>query len=102
MLPIPKGKVLLRQRTWQPITLAPEGPARPQADGNSIAGRVLPQKQPGSSGAHHVQSTLLLLPAGTIYCGTPKHHSVGKVQCVLQPILPGGWNSGNQPGHSSP
>ena len=28
---------------------------------------------------HHVQSTLMLLPTGTIYRGTPKHHSIGKV-----------------------
>jgi hypothetical protein len=102
MLPIPEGKGLLRQRTGQPLTFAPEGPARPHAEGNSIAGRVLPQKQPSSSGAHHVQSPLMLLPAGTIYCGTPKHHLVGTVHCVLPPVLPDGWQSGNQPGHSSP
>ena len=28
-----------------------------------------------------VQGTLLLLPTGTIYRGTPKQHSIGKVLC---------------------
>jgi hypothetical protein len=28
---------------------------------------------------HHVQNTLLLLPVGTLYHGTPKQHAVGKV-----------------------
>ena len=37
-----------------------------------------------SSGAHLVQGTLMLLPVGTIYHGTGKHHSVGKVQMSTQ------------------
>lgn len=28
---------------------------------------------------HHVHGTLLLLPVGTVYHGTPKQHSIGKV-----------------------
>ena len=39
-------------------------------DVNRITGQVLPQKQPGSSAAHHVQDTVVLLPVGTIYHGT--------------------------------
>jgi HSP20 family protein len=40
MLPMAKAKGLLRQRTSQRTTLAPEGPARPLKDVDSIIGRV--------------------------------------------------------------
>ena len=41
---------------------------------DSIAGRVLPQNEPDSSGAHSIQAALLLLPTGTAYRGTPKQY----------------------------
>jgi hypothetical protein len=45
----------------------------------------------------------MLLPAGTLYCGTAKHHSVGEVQSAYQPILPDGSAIGKRGGgHSSP
>ena len=34
----------------------------------------------GSSGAHHVQEMLVLLPMGTVEHGTRKHFVVGEVQ----------------------
>ena len=56
-------------------------------DVNRITGQVLPQKQPGSSAAHHVQDTLVLLPARTIYCGTRKHYLIGEVEVSYESIL---------------
>jgi hypothetical protein len=53
-----------------------------------IAGRVVPQSEPDSSAAHPVQNTLLLLPVGTFYHGTAKHHSsIGEVQSAYLSIL---------------
>ena len=37
----------------------------------------------------------MLLPVGTIYHGTGKHHSIGKVQEVQRAILPNGRKNGN-------
>ena len=56
-------------------------------DVNRITGQVLPQKQPGSSAAHHVQDTLVLLPARTIYCGTRKHYLIGEALSAYRHIL---------------
>jgi hypothetical protein len=53
-----------------------------------IAGRVLPQSEPDSSAAHPVQNTLMLLPVGTLYHGTAKHHSsIGEVQSAYLSML---------------
>jgi hypothetical protein len=64
-------------------------------DVDHIARRVLPLKQPDSSAAHPVQSTLVLLPVGTIYHGTPKHYSVGEVQMSYESTLSQASKTGN-------
>jgi hypothetical protein len=67
-----------------------------------IIRRVLPQKQPDSSAWHHVQSTLVLLPAGTMFCGTAKHYSIGEVQSAYLAILAQAGRHGNVAGHAPP
>jgi len=41
----------------------------------------------------------MLLPAGTIYCGTGKQHAVGEVQNVLSGILLPAASTGNRTRH---
>ena len=58
----------------------------------------LAQTTAARSAWHLVQRTLMLLPAGTVYCGTGKHHSVGKVQGVLSTILASADETGKRAG----
>jgi hypothetical protein len=68
---------------FQGCCLAPEGGAPAQVDGDSIAvWRGELKTTTAGSGAHLVQGTRVLLPVGTLYHGTRKHASVGKVQGV--------------------
>jgi hypothetical protein len=45
-----------------------------------------------------VPTTLVLLPKGAIYLGTPKYDSVGKVQDVLPSMLAQGRETGKRRG----
>jgi len=66
---------------WEPTALAPEGPARPERRllhrGVAWLARIPPLKRSAP-----VQDTVVLLPVGTIYHGTRKHHSIGEVLSV--------------------
>src|SRR5258707_12707485 len=75
---------MLGERTWQSIMVASEGPARPRQTVDSIAVGRGELKGHRSSGAHHVQGTFVLLPAGTLDRGTRKQDGVGEVECALQ------------------
>jgi hypothetical protein len=45
------------------------------------------------------KDTLMLLPAGTIYCGTAEHHYlVGEVQSAYRPILAQAGRDGKRAG----
>jgi hypothetical protein len=45
----------------------------------------------------------MLLPAGTKYCGTAKHHdAIGEVQSAYGSILAQAGKTGNRAYHSSP
>jgi hypothetical protein len=80
---------------WQPTALAPEGPARPREALTASPGELGSKINSGSSAAHHVQSTLVLLPTGTIDRGTRKHYLVGEVQRAYAPILAQAGRNGN-------
>jgi hypothetical protein len=60
------------------------------------------QYNSGSSAWHHVQDALVLLPAGTIYCGTAKHYLVGEVRSAYTSILARWRGNGDEVGYSSP
>ena len=85
---------MLGERTWQSITLAPEGPARPQKALHTPWASVT-SKATQISVWHHVQRMLVLLPTGTIYRGTHKHSSIGEVQSAYVSILAQASASGN-------
>src|SRR5215469_6896430 len=85
MLPIPKGKGLLRQRTGQSLTLAPEGPARPQADVTDSEAVLQPKLSSSSGTTSKVRSCFY--PRERFTVERRKHDSVGKVQSVRPSIL---------------
>ncbi len=65
---------------FQDCCLAPDGGAPADWTLTPSPGELGSRENSGSSGAHLVQETVLLLPVGTIYHGTGKQYWVGKVQ----------------------
>ena len=86
---------ILGERWWQPTTFAPEGPARPHMALHTPWASVT-SKATQIDVWHLVQNTLMLLPAGTIDCGTAKHHYViGEVQSAYTASLVQAGRNGN-------
>jgi hypothetical protein len=70
---------------WQPTALAPEGPARPQADGTDSEAVVQPKLSSSSGTTSKVRSCFY--PRERFTVERRKHDLVGKVQGVLSGIL---------------